>query len=341
MVKDLYVEDAFLKQQMNPDLIEVLREVEGKMPFRIKESGEAVSFTDILNLIKLVDDHGDTPMHRSIVQLLFRFFEVGLLSHPSLLRLSDVWDSIIGYAEDQITENLRQILNEEPPEFLISHVYNCLSGDTVRYNRPDVNPITFVDRLFEQTASYSGSKELRCKTCGFHFRVSDLINKTNKDRARKATKKGLILANTLYPGRASDPFKPIQIGEKSMTSLTVDHIIPKETFGWSSHENLEILCGFCNFGKGAYRWPLEAVSQFAVGGLCDFPIGRSFSTLKGIIVVASLRAQSGICCSCGKSKDEIEMTVRPIKNMSQDSYHGFSPWNLRTICYPCLFLEEQ
>jgi hypothetical protein len=329
---------------MNPEnfeIIQLIKKVESRVPLRIKESGEAVSFTDILRLIKLVDEDGDTPIHRSIIQILFRFLEVGLLSHPNLLRLSDVWDSIIGYAEERIAENLKQILNEEPPDFLISHVYNCLSGDTVRYNRPDVNLINFIDRLFDQAASYSVSKELRCRTCGFHFRVSDLINETNKQRAKKATKKGLILANTLYPGRSSDPFKPIQIGEKSMTCLTVDHIIPRETLGWSSHENLEILCGFCNFGKAAYRWPLEAISQFAVGGLCDFPIGRSFSTLKGIIVVASLRAQSGICCSCGKSKDEVEMTVRPVENMSPNSYHGFSPWNLRTICYPCLFLEEQ
>lgn len=326
---------------MNPELIQLIRKIEGKVPLQIRESGEVVSFVDILRLIELVDNDGDTPLHKSIIQLLFRFLEIGLLSHPSILRLTEVWDSIIGYAEEQISENLKQILNQDPPEFFVAHIYNCLSGDTVRRNRPNVDLTDFIDRLFEQTAFSSTSKELRCKTCGFHFRAKDLTNETNKERLKKAIKKGLLLTKTLYPGRESDRFKPIQVGDKSMTSLTVDHIIPKETFGWSSHENLEILCSFCNSGKGAYRWPLEAVSQFAVGGLCDFPTSRSFSGLKAIIVVSTLRAQNGICCSCGRSKNEIEMTVRLVQDIPQNSYHGFSPWNLRTICYSCAFDEDQ
>lgn len=341
-MKDLSVEEEFLKPQMNNhsfdsdnfgDLIKKLNE---KDPYTISEQGEPVDFSEILALINLVEKHGDSALHKCLSQLLFRLLEVGILSHPKILSLSEVWDNILGYADTKIRNELTNILQGDPTEDLVSHVFNCLNGDTVRYSRAEVDLNNFIDQLFSKVAS-TPSGELRCSICGYHFREKDLIIDGSQKRLKKAIRNKVKLTKTLYPGRESDLLKPIEWGNRKLTQLTIDHIVPRETLGWSDDNNLECVCSFCNSGKGAHRWSLEPLSSFAIGALSNFPVNRKISHLKAIIIVSTLRSQQGICCLCGKSKKQIEMTVRTIGNIDQNCYQGFSPWNLQTICYECVF----
>ena len=54
------------------------------------------------------------------------------------------------------------------------------------------------------------------------------------------------------------------------------------------------------------------------------------------IVVAALRSQTSGCAACGRPKAEAELTVRTVLGMSEQSMHGFAPWNLKTLFYQCV-----
>src|SRR5262249_48412877 len=141
----------------------------------------------------------------------------------------------------------------------------------------------------------------------------------------------------LFPGRSNDPYKPIQTGqEHSLTRLTIDHVVPEETLGWSEPDNLELLCEFCNAGKGAFWRPMEGISTFALGALSEVPRNRAFAKMKHQIIVAALRSHSDGCARCGANRRQAELTVRPVVRTGDNILHAFAPWNLDIICYSCV-----
>lgn len=300
--------------------------------FSLDPNGQEVPLRAIAALDGAVDGSGNTALHCALRELLVRLAETHLLSHPRLVRLIEVWDGIIGTAKERVAGHLEAILGGPPSPELVDHIYRCLAGSAARRGRHRRDHEYYFEDVLRRIAT-TARGELRCECCGYHFRAKDLSN----ERLRSALEAGLTVEKSLFPGRANDVLKPTQgFKQDSLTRLSVDHIIPQETLGWSEADNLEILCAFCNFGKLAYRRPMELLSVFAVGALANVPRDRGWGGLKHQIVVSTLRAQGGVCCSCERTRLEAELTVRPSPREGDVYMRGFAPWNLRTLCYVCL-----
>jgi 5-methylcytosine-specific restriction endonuclease McrA len=302
---------------------------------RIACGGERVSLRWVAELYEAVGTNGSTVLHHSVRDVLLRMAETHLLAHPRFKRLLDVWDGILGTAHERIRAHLEEILGVDPDPLVVERVFRSLSGSAAQRGRKagehNFHFQLLIERLRDDPQNVRG--ELRCQCCGFHFRVRDLSNV----RARTVLDLELKFAKTLFPGRNQDEFKPVMTrGDESLTTLTVDHIIPEASLGWSTADNLTVLCRFCNQGKLAFYRPLEALSAFAIGGLADFPAGREVGPLKSQIIVAALRSQRGQCSACGVDRYESEMTVRPTRGHDDVELQGFAPWNLQTICYYCI-----
>ena len=315
-----------------PELTEFARRIVARHLTESFPGGEQIPIAALASLDDVVHDHGSTMVHCCIRETLVRLAETHILGHPSIFGLVELWDGIVGTARDRIEVHLVEILGVRPHPELVTHVFRCLSGSAAQRGRQSGAHQPYFSDLLDRVSNSSPSKELRCEICGYHFRVKDVSN----DRARTIRDAGLSFAKSLFPGRSNDSMKPIQRKNDSLTRLSIDHVVPEETLGWSEVDNLEILCMFCNLGKMAYRRPFEAISSFAVGALADAPRGRSFGTLKHQIVVATLRSQGGECARCGRSKCEAEVTVRSVLRAENTVLQGFAPWNLQTLCYTCV-----
>ena len=315
------------------NLVNFSRSIAVRHVISLAPEGEEVSLSVLATLDAAVQSDGETAVHGALHETLLRLGETHILSHPRIARLIDIWGGIVGVARERIESHLADMLGAPPDPELVTHVFRCLSGSAAQRGRQSGNHAYYLDDILRRLGDGKSGRALRCECCGYHFRTKDL----SQDRVRAVLDAGLSFERSLFPGRANDPYKPIQRGgNDSLTRLSIDHIVPEETLGWSEADNLEVLCAFCNFGKLAYRRPLEAISSFAVGALAEVPRNRSWSTLKHQIVVAALRAQGGECSHCRLTRQVAELTVRPIQRSSDGVMHGFAPWNLRTLCYSCV-----
>lgn len=295
---------------------------------------EAVHLSTLAAIETVVRSHGSSAVHRAVCDTILRLAETHILGHPRIARLIDVWDGIVATAPERIERHLAEMLGVSPAPELVTHIYRCLSGSAARRGRGSREHEYAFEALLQRIVTVPGSdKALRCECCGFNFRAKDVA----KEKIRSVLDVGLTLASSLFPGRSSDPYKPVVRGqEHSMTRLTIDHIVPEETLGWSEADNLAILCMFCNAGKSAFRRPMEAISTFAVGALAEVPPARGFGTLKHQIVVGALRSHSDGCFRCGATRHQAELTVRPATQPADDVLHAFAPWNLDVLCYACV-----
>lgn len=316
-------------------LVGFLQPITARHIVSVPPSGEEVPLSVLASLDAAVRANGTTAVHGALHETLLRLGETHILSNTKIARLIDLWDGIVGTARERIKDHLTEMLGASPDDALVTHVFRCLSGSAAQRGRHSGEHMRFFDVVVERLggAAADTDKALRCECCGYHFRIRDVV----QEKVRTVQEQGLVLERSLFPGRANDPYKPIQRGgNDSLTRLSIDHVIPEETLGWSEADNLEILCAFCNFGKLAYRRPLEAISSFAVGALAEVPRNRSWSILKHQIVVAALRCQGGQCNQCARTRREVELTVRPTPRTSDGIMQGFAPWNLRTLCYVCI-----
>jgi hypothetical protein len=273
-------------------------------------TGEQIELLTLARLDALIASDGESAVHWALRETILRLCETHILANPGIAKLIDVWDNILGSAQERITAHITEMLGVEPDSDLVNHVFRCLNGSAARRGRSSgAHQLSLQDVLERLAVDAGGRKSLRCECCGYAFRYKDL----NKDKIRAVLDAGLTLENYLFPGRANDEYKPTQRNEQSFTQFSIDHLVPEETLGWSESDNLQILCMFCNSGKLAYRRPLECISTCAVGALAEVPIGRSFGTLKHQIVVAALRSQGGTCCKCHRTRVVAEMTVRPVR----------------------------
>ena len=303
----------------------------------ISPEGEDIAFLVLASIDEAISGHGLTAVHSSFRELLLLLGETHILSHPRISRLREIWPGILGEAEMRIERVLTVILGQTPSQALVRYVYRSLNGTAARRKRHAGEHEWAFSGVLDRLRA-TGS-DLYCAVCGYRFRAKDI----GPDRLISVVDKGFTLERNLFPGRANDPLKPLTRGRdnQSTTRLTLDHVVPEELFGWSEEDNLEIVCGFCNQGKSAYRRPLEALTTFATGALSEIPKSREFTVLKHQIVVAALRSHGGSCYKCRRTKDEIELTIRPVLRPNDSSLQGFSPWNLRSICYICLSDERE
>ena len=297
----------------------------------VAPEGEEIPLGILVSLTAAIRTDGESMLHGALLDTLQRIAETQILSHPRITELVGIWPGFAGRHEEIVSSALTEILGVKPSHELVRHVRSCLGG-AARHKRSSRRYVNVLPEILDRIKD-EGIQELRCQCCGYHFRSKDIGSK------RMPVVEGLFeLADRLAPGRAGDLYKPVQFGkDSSYLSMNIDHVVPLATLGWSEADNLEILCAFCNFGKLAFRRPLEAISTFAVGALSEFPDNREFSSLKHQIIVATLRAQGGSCSNCGSNQREREMTVRPTTPSEVTAMHGFSPWNIRTLCYPCVY----
>lgn len=301
---------------------------------------EAMSYAQLLDLSKVVEAHGSSSVHVAIRELLLRLLETSLLHDRSLQTLMRRWNALSGQAHDIVRDRLRELCTvATPPEEVVDYLVKLLGGTAARLGRRTSDYGQYLPSIFEQAAACHPRAELRCTSCGYHFRAEDL----GAERRNLAKAAGLMFSREWRPERKEnrDPWKPLftpgRDSRKTFyTQLTIDHIVPEEGLGSSEPDNLAVMCNFCNAGKMAYRRPLEPLSLFAAGGVSDFPPGREMNRLMHVIVVSSFSLYGGRCTVCGAQGGDGELTVRPSKRGGHEALAGLAPWNLSSLCYDCL-----
>lgn len=301
---------------------------------------QKVDFETLFRLFEIIEADGKSPIHAALAEVICRIIEIGLIRDPTLELLVHRWTSLSAQAPDLIRKRIVELTGVEAPTRTIQHLVSILGGSAAQRGRRVVSYEAYLPDIFARHAQRHPRKELRCACCGYHFTKADL----NPNRQLHAENEQLVLATSTIAVRTSDVWKPISIqipsGGKitlrSVTGLTIDHIVPEEGLGWAGADNLEILCNFCNAGKLSYRWALEPISLFGAGGLADYPTGRPLNKLAQTTIVSALRYSGGKCARCATSIDDTELTVRPRDDHGSHSPRGLTPWNLRVLCYQCV-----
>src|SRR5262249_13183365 len=154
--------------------------------------------------------------------------------------LIEVWDGVVGTARERIENHLNEILGGPADPDLVTHVFRCISGSAAQRHRHSGDHMYYFDDVLARIRASANVSPaaLRCECCGYHFRAKDIAN----NRVRTVLDAGFIFDKYLFPGRSTDSYKPIIRGkDDSLTRLSVDHIVPQETLGWSEADNLEVL----------------------------------------------------------------------------------------------------
>ena len=295
---------------------------------------ESRAFLDagINALTRLCD--GGPSVEESLAEIVVRALETRILADEKLLNLARYWQALVGKADEIIAERLGELFGVPPPQALIDYVKKCVrAGGVLSATKANIS-LPLFERLAERTAKDpTNNNQLRCETCGYHFRSEDM----GRDRLELVRDAGLELATSLMPGRNSDTFKPIEIvGFKqpiSLLKLEVDHVTPEAGLGWTDVDNLRFGCTFCNNGKGVYRRPREGLGSSVASSLMLLADASRHTRLKQQTVASTLAA-SDKCAVCLVSRRSAELTVRP-KQTPVAEREWFVPWALRVVCYPC------
>ena len=120
-----------------------------------------------------------------------------------------------------------------------------------------------------------------------------------------------------------DRFKPYFKSPIELTSPEIDHIVAVSGVGNNGIDNLQLLCRWCNFGKGdGLGVDIRTEAKYAVVEIDDIPrvhIANMF--------YMTIADNNFACAPCGCHS---ELTVRLI-NMRR----GFLLSNLTPTCYQC------
>lgn len=126
-----------------------------------------------------------------------------------------------------------------------------------------------------------------------------------------------------------DPYKPYKDRLEELTSPEVDHVDSVSTFGTNNYENLQVLCRFCNFGKGdGLGVDSSKEIQYAGKQIKEIPWSH-----KSHIFYYVLERDGFRCAEC--SAVDTELTIRPIRNDG-----GYLRSNLATLCANCAFESD-
>lgn len=273
---------------------------------------------------------GSKAFRRALLEGLLRTVETYLLTDVRLLEISKFWDTYLGRERDMIRARVQELLGTEPGTELIEYLRACVQARTWQNPTTGHIPQRTVLALFERVVEEHPRQELRCASCGYHFREGDM----GGERLELIREFRLSLARSMDPRRKEDPLKPVVTSSaRSLTELTIDHVVPVAGFGSSELNNLRFLCQFCNGGKLAYRRPLEPLSALVAGSLSGFPLSRPHSMLRQLTVASSIAAL-GECelCSSGVRERELTVQLHPA-----DIAHRWwlVPWSLQAVCYEC------
>lgn len=271
----------------------------------------------------------DAMLRHSHDAVRVRLFLSAILCQPLIRDIATCWERYLGRHEELLRDRLERVGVANPSEDIVCHLLCCLSSYNARYNKRD--EISNYTELAVFEAYANSSSELRCQCCAYHFRSEDL----NSRRLSLCDDFGLRLAQSWEPRREGDDLKPLSTPgtkDKHYLKLELDHAVPQAALGWSTSDNIRVLCRFCNSGKDCFSFALEPLSVIAANALAvsygDIPkIGRTITT-----TVAALRWYGPICHRCGTAgKKEVTVEFDAAKGETL----WFVPWSLRVVCYDC------
>lgn len=122
-----------------------------------------------------------------------------------------------------------------------------------------------------------------------------------------------------------DPFKPYERSPEELTSEEIDHIVAISGVGTNESSNLQLLCRWCNFGKGdGLGVDIRREAEYAAVEVSEAPRGHVAS-----MFYMTLAANDFSCEEC-ESGPAVEITAR-----TRDRDHGFLLSNMKATCYDC------
>lgn len=284
----------------------------------------AVEGSDLEDLLALLASVAGvdavTAVRRRLSQQVLRSIEVGILADVGVVDIALNPGLYLGREIQALTERLRILLGQEPPEPLVHHLRGLVlsraagaEGKTpVRVFESDVL------RLYRRS-----SERLKCLDCGYHFVEGDL----GQARLELARNLGFVFASEKLARRLRDPWKP---GDKS--ELSLDHLVPEAGLGPTAPENLRVVCRFCNGEKRIYRWPGEASGRDVAAALLALGDPKHGAWAARASTYVAILEGEGTCGECGRTTDEVELTARPLLPRGSSPT---VPWQLRPVCYEC------
>ena len=270
---------------------------------------------DALRLLMTTDEYG--VIESSLALLLDRLLLGRILTESTFAPVRRMPDVYLAEMDTLISDFARTAGIEN---YLTPDLQRSIRSLIVRGAAHSARSAPIADSTFVNVALgllRSGWTQLRCKTCGYLFRPSDL------GPARRSLLGGIDLefGDRIRPERMNDPVKrPI------LTALQVDHIVPRSSWGPSDHSNLQFLCALCNQGKAIYVAGLEALSVIAAG---SYGLHHAIDLYPNrTIFYAALDRMVSRCQICNRDSSVAELTVRPRGDW-------FTPWTSDVLCYEC------
>jgi hypothetical protein len=120
-----------------------------------------------------------------------------------------------------------------------------------------------------------------------------------------------------------DPFKPYYSSPEELTADEIDHIVAISGVGTNDVDNLQLLCRWCNFGKGdGLGVDIRKEAEYAARSLELIPRGHTAAMFYMTLADGEFK--------CENCRAEAELTIR-----FRDRRHGFLLSNLFPTCYLC------
>jgi hypothetical protein len=122
-----------------------------------------------------------------------------------------------------------------------------------------------------------------------------------------------------------DQFKPLHQFKRSQTTAELDHIEPLSQFGRNNPSNFQVLCRFCNQGKGDSK-NISILEQLEKS---ERPIKLIDPEYRREMFYA-VTANTEVCSECGNKA--VELTIR------DNNHNGcYTVSNLKTVCVNCAY----
>ena len=260
-----------------------------------------LALAEVLDVLNGLHSGSAEALEQGFLQIALRAVEAMILADPEMRQLALYWDANVGVSEELIRSRVEEITGAAPPEVLVTYLRNCIRSAPSRTGSSQKPGLDLERRVIERAIGSHPAGQLRCEVCGYHFREQDM----NAGRLQVAMDGGGVLSTYIHPKRLSDSLKVWRVatrrgGFRSLTTLSIDHVVPQSGFGWTGADNLGVLCMFCNTGKMIYRRPLEPLSVVLAGALELCPESKPHSIQRQIAVVALILSGKQECCRCGK-----------------------------------------
>jgi hypothetical protein len=124
-----------------------------------------------------------------------------------------------------------------------------------------------------------------------------------------------------------DHFKPIHEFSYQQTAIELDHIEPLSQFGNSDITNLQLLCRFCNQGKGnRIHVPISNQIEYAHAEISEIPESHRREMFYAV------SGNTEACQMCGTISKELTLQLK-----NPEGCYVVS--NLETVCVDCRFGE--